>query len=100
MIKLSLYFLTILERIAKRLEAFYSRLSSHSIYTPTLEKNPARTRWNPLRRKIKEESFFILTEDIHFLYLSYFKPKSISIFHTPRSKHQISTCNESNQAVD
>lgn len=64
MIRLSIYLLTILERVAKRLETFYSRLSSHSIYAPTLEKNPARTRWNLIRRKIKDGSFFILTEEI------------------------------------
>jgi hypothetical protein len=59
-----MYLLGILERIAKRLETFYTRLATHSIYAPEIEKNPARTRWNLLRRKIFDGSFFILTGDL------------------------------------
>ncbi|KAH7397490.1 hypothetical protein BKA64DRAFT_752995 [Cadophora sp. MPI-SDFR-AT-0126] len=65
-LKISAYLLTVLERIAQRLEIFYSRLATHTIYTPSLEANPARTRWNTLRRKIFDGSFFILTHDHDF----------------------------------
>ncbi|KAG4411688.1 hypothetical protein IFR04_015186 [Cadophora malorum] len=65
-LKISAYLLIILERIAQRLEIFYSRLATHTIYTPALEANPARTRWNILRRKISNGSFFILAHDSDF----------------------------------
>ncbi|KAH9208301.1 hypothetical protein DL95DRAFT_527505 [Leptodontidium sp. 2 PMI_412] len=65
-LRISAYLLTILERIAQRLEIFYSRLATHTIYTPSLEANPARTRWNTLRRKIFDGSFFILAHDSDF----------------------------------
>jgi sulfite reductase alpha subunit-like flavoprotein/predicted heme/steroid binding protein len=56
------FLMQILERMAKRLEIFYSKLAQHSIYQPELEKNPARTRWNLVRRRIHDGSFFILTQ--------------------------------------
>ncbi|KAK3998190.1 alpha subunit of putative sulfite reductase [Cladorrhinum sp. PSN332] len=52
-----------LERMAKRLEVFYSKLSQHKVYSPQLERNPARTRWNLVRRRVKDGSFFILTQE-------------------------------------
>ena len=56
------FLMQILERMGKRLQLFYSRLSQHSIYSPELEKNPARTRWNSVRRRIRDGSFFFLTD--------------------------------------
>ncbi|KAF2278902.1 uncharacterized protein EI97DRAFT_456334 [Westerdykella ornata] len=61
-ITLSSYLLTVLERIAPRLEAYYSSLSQESIYRPETEKNPALTRWNNVRRRIMEESFFVVAK--------------------------------------
>src|SRR2546423_10206688 len=49
LVKLAAYLLSILERITKHLESFYSTLASYSIYQSELEQNPARTRWNKLR---------------------------------------------------
>ncbi|KAI3557410.1 sulfite reductase flavoprotein alpha-component [Colletotrichum abscissum] len=51
-----------LERMAKRLEVFYSKLAQCSIYHPELERNPARTRWDLVKRRVRDGSFFILTQ--------------------------------------
>lgn len=59
-IKLASFLLTVMERIAARLEAYYASLSQESIYRPEIENNPARTRWNNVRRKIVDGSFFVL----------------------------------------
>ncbi|PKS13124.1 hypothetical protein jhhlp_000466 [Lomentospora prolificans] len=56
------FLMQILERMAKRLEVYYSKLAQHSIYKPELERNPARTRWNLVRRRIRDGSFFMLTD--------------------------------------
>ncbi|KAJ9602132.1 hypothetical protein H2200_013252 [Cladophialophora chaetospira] len=66
LVSLSSYLLSVLERVAERLDTFYSRLSRECIYRPELEKNPARTRWNLLRRKIRNGSFFILAQNTAF----------------------------------
>ncbi|KAK4466781.1 sulfite reductase [NADPH] flavoprotein alpha-component [Cladorrhinum samala] len=60
---LASFLMQTLERMARRLEVFYSKLSQLKVYTPQLERNPARTRWNLVRRKIKDGSFFILTQE-------------------------------------
>jgi hypothetical protein len=39
-IKLASYLLTILQRIATRLESYYGSLSQESIYRPEIENNP------------------------------------------------------------
>lgn len=62
LVALSGYLLSVLERVAQRLEVFYSRLSQESIYRPELEKNPARTRWNLIKRRVRDGSFFILAQ--------------------------------------
>lgn len=54
--------MSILERVSECLEAFYNSLSRESIYKPALELNPARTRWNILRRQILDGSFFMLAQ--------------------------------------
>lgn len=61
-VKLASYLLTVLERIAARLEAYYASLSQESIYRPEIENNPARTRWNNVRRKVMDGSFFVLAK--------------------------------------
>jgi hypothetical protein len=66
LLSLSTYLLSILERVAERLDTFYARLARESIYRPELESNPARTRWNLLRRKIGDGSFFILAQSTAF----------------------------------
>ncbi|RYP61762.1 hypothetical protein DL769_007568 [Monosporascus sp. CRB-8-3] len=53
----------LLERMAKRLEIFYSNLARHSIYQPAIERNPARTRWRLLRQRIRDGSFFLFTRN-------------------------------------
>lgn len=61
-VKLCSYLLAVFERIAAHLEAYYSSLAQESIYRPEIENNPARTRWNNVRRKIVDGSFFILAQ--------------------------------------
>ncbi|KFY17160.1 hypothetical protein V492_00838 [Pseudogymnoascus sp. VKM F-4246] len=61
---LSTFLLQLTERMAIRLEGFYSKLAQHSIYHPEMEHNPARTRWNLVRRKVRDGSFFILTQNV------------------------------------
>lgn len=53
----------ILERMAKRLEVFYSKVSKLKVYQPELERSPARARWNLVRTKIRDGSFFILSQE-------------------------------------
>lgn len=55
------FLMQILERMGKRLEIFYSKLAENTIYQPEIERNPARTRWNLVRRRIRDGSFFILS---------------------------------------
>lgn len=54
-----------MERIAAHLEAYYASLAQESIYRPEIENNPARTRWNNVRRKIKDGSFFVLAQPLN-----------------------------------
>ncbi|KAH8177697.1 cytochrome b5-like heme/Steroid binding domain-containing protein [Sarocladium implicatum] len=54
------FLMQLLERMARRLDIFYSKLSRHSIYQPALEQNPARTRWHQIRQRIRDGSFFLL----------------------------------------
>ncbi|ORY62605.1 sulfite reductase flavo protein alpha-component [Pseudomassariella vexata] len=62
-VAISTFLMQVLERMAKRLEIFYSNLAQHSIYKPEIERNPARSRWHLLRQRIRDGSFFILTQD-------------------------------------
>ena len=63
LVVLSAFLMQTLERMAKRLEVFYNKIAKHKVYQPELERNPARTRWNLVRRKIRDGSFFILTQE-------------------------------------
>ncbi|KAL9946156.1 hypothetical protein ACHAO5_004152 [Verticillium nonalfalfae] len=54
------FLMQVLERMAKRLEVFYAQLAQCSIYRPELERNPARTRWELVRRRIRDGSLFVL----------------------------------------
>ncbi|KAL2116173.1 hypothetical protein VTJ04DRAFT_10428 [Mycothermus thermophilus] len=60
---LAAFLLQILERMAKRLEIFYAKLARLKVYQPELELNPARARWNLVRTKIRDGSFFLLTQE-------------------------------------
>ncbi|KAM0816938.1 putative indoleamine 2,3-dioxygenase [Seiridium cardinale] len=60
---LASFLIQIMERMAKRLEVFYSNLAQHTIVKPAIERNPARTRWHILRQRIRDGSFFILTQN-------------------------------------
>lgn len=62
--KLSAFLVSLLERIAERLANYYNELATLSVYHPEMEKNPARARWKLLRRRIKDGSFFLFTQDI------------------------------------
>ncbi|KAG9093410.1 hypothetical protein FS749_014417 [Ceratobasidium sp. UAMH 11750] len=55
-----------LERIAERLESYYTDHAALSLYNAAKEANPARARWNLLRRRISDGSFFVLTRQIGF----------------------------------
>lgn len=61
---LSQFLMQVLERMANKLEAFYAKIARYSVFQPELEANPARTRWNILKRKIWDGSFFILTREM------------------------------------
>lgn len=61
---LSTFLLQLTERMAVRLEGFYSKLAQHSVYHPEMEHNPARTRWNLVRRKVRDGSFFVLSQNV------------------------------------
>lgn len=60
---LSTFLMQVLERMANRLEGFYAKLARYSVFQPEMERNPARARWNILKRKIWDGSFFILTQN-------------------------------------
>ncbi|KAK3332837.1 hypothetical protein B0T19DRAFT_381472 [Cercophora scortea] len=60
---LSTFLMQTLERMAKRLEIFYAKLAQHKVYQPEIERNPARSRWLLVRRRIRDGSFFILTQE-------------------------------------
>ncbi|KAF2026478.1 hypothetical protein EK21DRAFT_74173 [Setomelanomma holmii] len=57
---LSYFLLQLLQRMANRLEGFYAKLARYSVFQPEMEHNPARARWNILKRKIADGSFFLL----------------------------------------
>jgi hypothetical protein len=62
--KLSVFLLSIVERIAQRLDMFYSSLARETLYRPEMEKNPARTRWRIVRQKIFDGSIFMFGRDL------------------------------------
>ncbi|KAH9894721.1 sulfite reductase flavoprotein alpha-component [Xylariomycetidae sp. FL2044] len=57
---LATFLMQLLERMAKRLELFYSNLSRYSIVQPAIERNPARTRWQIVKQRIRDGSLFVL----------------------------------------
>lgn len=61
---LASFLMQLLERMAKRLEIFYANLARHSVYNPTIEANPARTRWQLVRQRVRDGSFFLLTRNL------------------------------------
>ena len=61
---LSTFLLQALERMAMRLKGFYVKLAQHSVFHAEMEKNPARSRWNLLKRKIRDGTFFVLTQEV------------------------------------
>lgn len=63
MFKIATVLLSFLERIAERLDAFYHDLASYSLYHPEKEANPARARWNIVKRRVSDGSFFVFTKD-------------------------------------
>lgn len=63
-VALATFLLQIMERMANRLAGFYSKLAQYSINQPEMERNPARTRWNLLRRRIRDGSFFVLAQKV------------------------------------
>lgn len=60
---LATYLIGTLERMSRRLEVFYHKLARMKIYQPELEGNPARARWNLVRTKVRDGSFFTLTQE-------------------------------------
>jgi hypothetical protein len=54
------FLMQVMERMAHRLEGFYAKLARYSVFQPAMERNPARARWNILKRKIRDGSFFAL----------------------------------------
>ncbi|KAG8718026.1 hypothetical protein FRC08_006115 [Ceratobasidium sp. 394] len=64
--KISSVLMRYLERIAERLESYYTDHAALSLYNAAKEANPARARWNLLRRRLSDGSFFVLTRQIGF----------------------------------
>ncbi|RPA75375.1 hypothetical protein BJ508DRAFT_332183 [Ascobolus immersus RN42] len=62
--KLAGFLMSILERIAVRLEGFYNEIGEMSMYHPEMESNPARARWAVVRRRVRDGSFFVLARDV------------------------------------
>ncbi|QRW21751.1 indoleamine 2,3-dioxygenase [Rhizoctonia solani] len=62
--KISSVLMQYLERIAERLESYYTDHAALNLYNPSREANPARARWSILRQRIHDGSFFVLTHQI------------------------------------
>ncbi|KAF8750893.1 Indoleamine 2,3-dioxygenase [Rhizoctonia solani] len=62
--KISSVLMQYLERIAERLESYYTDHAALNLYNPSREANPVRARWSILRRRIYDGSFFVLTHQI------------------------------------
>ncbi|KFY97185.1 hypothetical protein V498_02205 [Pseudogymnoascus sp. VKM F-4517 (FW-2822)] len=60
--QLANYLLSMLQKLASRLDSFYVTLAKEVLLQPDRELNPARTRWNILRSKIHDGSFFVLCQ--------------------------------------
>ncbi|KAF2743761.1 hypothetical protein M011DRAFT_496723 [Sporormia fimetaria CBS 119925] len=103
--KLASYLLAVLERIAARLESYYSALSQESVYRPKIEYNPARTRWSNVRRKIADGSLFVThCKPTHTFMPSpqnTLEPRRLADMHTSRPLHsnQAASTFESQQAA-
>lgn len=63
-VALATFLMQLLERVAKRLEIFYANVAQYSVYQPTIERNPARTRWRLVRSSVRDGSFFVLTQNL------------------------------------
>jgi sulfite reductase alpha subunit-like flavoprotein/cytochrome b involved in lipid metabolism len=61
---LSTFLMQVLDRMANRLEGFYGKLARYSVFRPEMERNPARARWEVLKRKVRDGSFFVLTQKV------------------------------------
>jgi hypothetical protein len=81
-----------LERIAERVETFYTELAALSLYNPQAEANPARARWKYVQRRIKDGSFFVLAAEVAPLNLDKptqsTQPLNTSSFGAKRNKRQ------------
>ena len=52
--------MSVLHKMAARLDTFYQTAATELLLQPEHELNPARTRWNIVQSKIEDGSFFIL----------------------------------------
>ncbi len=59
---LATFLMQTLERMAKRLGVFYSKLARLKVFQPELERNAARTRWAMVRSLVRDGTFFTLTQ--------------------------------------
>ena len=88
--KLAAFLVSLLERIVERLDTYFVELSAQSLYHPELEVNPARARWRLVRRRIRDGSFFLYTQDLildseHF---GSFPTEPLTIPKTPRGRQR------------
>jgi hypothetical protein len=67
------FLMQVMERMAHRLEGFYAKLARYSVFQPAMERNPARARWNILKRKIRDGSFFALATQASMESMSAFR---------------------------
>lgn len=58
------FLISVLYRLALRLDSFYQTAAKQLLLQPEHELNPARTRWNIIRSKIEDGSFFVLCEPL------------------------------------
>ncbi|KAL8380812.1 hypothetical protein RB595_005212 [Gaeumannomyces hyphopodioides] len=73
---LATFLIQVLERMAKRLEIFYGKLAQLSVYKPEIERNPARTRWHLVRQRVRDGSFFMLTQSMSVAAPPSFQPRN------------------------
>lgn len=73
---LATFLMQVLERMAKRLEIFYGKLAQLSVYKPEIERNPARTRWHLVRQRVRDGSFFVLTQSTSVAAPPSFQPRN------------------------
>ena len=64
--QLATLLMSVLQKLVGRLDTFYRTAAMELLLKPKEELNSARTRWNIIRSKIEDGSFFTLCEPLEF----------------------------------